>query len=500
MNAREYAALDNALFLWYDYYMTLTEFELWYRARYHGTSSIRTTLLFIIADLSGVMLSFGTGFFLVNLYDNALINFRSFVTYWPYLPVFIMLFGLNGLYPGIALAPSEELRHFAIGSFITHGGIIISRYIEDADLDPITMAFSISFVFSLFILLFCRSSMRFIMTKTKFHGVPAVIFGNGSTAKLIAERLLRRRHAGYDPALILDDDPESGETYRGIPVIHNTGLGPEIVKKFNIKMAIVAMPHLSDKEFAGLLNGSVSAFRYNVVVPNFFSAANIWMTMRDFDGILGFVTSHKLKMFWNLGFKRILDLTATFIGGLFIAPFLLFIAFLIKISSPGPVLYGHTRIGLDGKHFKAWKFRSMAKDADAILKKMLDSDPVLKEEWEASHKLRDDPRVTKIGKILRKFSLDEFPQLINVLTGEMSLVGPRPVVDAEAEKYGEDFKRIFSAKPGMTGLWQVSGRSDTDYAERVAYDSYYLQSWSIWLDLWILYKTIGVVLRGKGAY
>jgi lipopolysaccharide/colanic/teichoic acid biosynthesis glycosyltransferase len=127
-------------------------------------------------------------------------------------------------------------------------------------------------------------------------------------------------------------------------------------------------------------------------------------------------------------------------------------------------------------------------------------DPNIREEWDIRHKLINDPRVTLIGRFLRHTSLDEFPQLINVLKGEMSLVGPRPVTEDEIKKYGDDFNRIFSVKPGMTGLWQVSGRSDTDYRDRVIYDTYYLQSWSLWLDIWVLYKTSGVVLKGKGAY
>ncbi|MDR2446290.1 MAG: undecaprenyl-phosphate galactose phosphotransferase WbaP [Treponema sp.] len=480
--------------------MTLTQYEAWYSSHFHRTSSALTAFSFIIADFFGVMLSFGAGFFLVNLYDMSLIKFRSFVMYAPYLPAFVLLFWINGLYPGIALAPAEELRSFGLGSIIAHGGIIFSRFIEDGEFDAISVAFILSFVCSCFILLLCRSCMRSVMSKAKLGGIPAVIYGNGRMAHLVIDRLFKRRYAGYAPALVLDDDKAGIDMYAGVPVIHDISIGGAIVQKFKIRMAIIAMPLANIEEIAHLLNKSLSAFRYTVIVPDFFNIANIWMKVRDFDGILGFVTSHKLKMFWNLGVKRIIDVALTLIGGAIILPFLLLIAALIKLSSPGPVLYGHTRVGQNGKLFTAWKFRSMKADAKEQLQKLLDSAPAIREEWELNHKLKDDPRVTAVGKILRKFSLDEFPQLINVLKGEMSLVGPRPIVEAEAAKYGEDFERIFSVKPGMTGLWQVSGRSDTDYAERVAYDTYYMQSWSIWLDVWILYKTIGVVLRGKGAY
>ncbi|MDR0785255.1 MAG: undecaprenyl-phosphate galactose phosphotransferase WbaP [Treponema sp.] len=480
--------------------MLLTEFETWYRTRYRRTSSALTTAAFILADLIGVMLSFGSGFFLVNAYDMQLISFRAFVTYWPYLPVFILFFLFNGLYPGVALAPAEELRHFSISSLLAHGGILLSRYVEDKEWDPISIAFIISFILSQFILLVCRDVMRFILDKTKLGGIPAVIFGSGITGRLIINQLLKSRSTGYIPVLILNDEKSAVEDYRGVPIIHNTSIAQEIVERFNIKMAILAMQGMDRDKLKRLLNDSMSVFRYNVIIPDLFSVTNIWVSVRDFGGVLGLVTSHRLRMFWNWGIKRFMDLTLVFIGGTVLLPFLLFIGLLVKISSPGPALYGHTRLGLNGKKFKAYKFRSMVADSDERLKRLLDSDPRIREEWEASHKLKDDPRITKIGRILRKFSFDEFPQLINVLKGEMSLVGPRPIVEDEIEKYGEDFKRIFSVKPGLTGLWQVSGRSDTDYAERVSFDTYYLQSWSIWLDLWVLYKTIGVVVKGKGAY
>ena len=480
--------------------MSLTEFDIWYRTRYRRTSSALTATAFTLSDLFAVMLSFGTGFFLVNLYDLQAINFKSFVTYWPYLLAFIAVFQVTGLYPGVSLAPAEELRRFTIGSFMSHGGIILSRYIEDREFEVISVAFIVSFIFSPFILMACRSGMHMILHKTRLGGIPAVIFGGGDTGKLLADRLLEGRKTGYVPVLILDDNPGVGEAYRGIPIIHDTSVGPEIVKRYNIKMAMVAMDKQNQEDLARLLNYSVSEFRYNVLIPDFFGVANIWMSIRDFDGVLGFATSHRLKMSWNLGIKRAMDMSIVFIAGIIISPLLLFIALLVKISSPGPVLYGHSRLGMNGIPFKAFKFRSMVVDAEERLKALLESDSEKRKEWQENFKLKDDPRITGIGKFLRRTSFDEFPQFINIIRGEMSLVGPRPIIAAEVPKYGGDFHRIFSVKPGITGLWQISGRSDKDYAERVTFDTYYLQSWSVWLDLWILYKTFGVVIRGKGAY
>jgi len=484
--------------------MTLNEFDIWYRPRFHRTSSALTATAFIFSDLIAVMLSFAWGFFWVRIYgfiyDYGSINFKSFLTFWPYLPIFIIVFQIQHLYPGVSLAPSEEMRRFCIGSIMVYAGIFLTRTIEKTGWDSINTAFLISCVFSTLILLTARSVTHLFLHKTKLGGIPAVIYGSGSTGKLVADCLLGSIRTGYVPVLMLDDNPLGDDEYMGIPIIHDTTTGPEIVKRYNIKMAIIAMPELDAERLKLLLNSSVSAFRYNVLIPNFFSISNIWMSVRDFNGVLGIEASHKLRHDWNLAIKRLMDLAIVFTGGILFLPFFLLIALFIKISSPGPVFYKHKRLGRNGKYFYAYKFRSMAVDAEQRLQKMFESNPAIRDEWKKNHKLQNDPRVTGFGKFLRRTSIDEFPQIINILKGEMSMVGPRPIVDEEVAKYGEDYIRNFSIRPGLTGLWQVSGRSDTNYFERVSYDTYYLQSWSIWLDLWILFKTIGVVIIGKGAY
>jgi Undecaprenyl-phosphate galactose phosphotransferase WbaP len=456
--------------------------------------------------MMGVMLSIGWGFFWVKIVgwgilgDKGIINTKSFITYWPYLLAFILIFQILNLYPGISLAPAEELRRFSIGSSLAHGGVILSRYIEHHDWDSITAALIISFVFSTVILLTARSLTHWLLHITRLGGIPAVIYGSGSNGKMVVDSLLGNIRTGYVPVLILDNDPDGANEYRDVPIIHDTSAGPEIVKRYKIRMAMVAMPDLDKNGLKHLMNTSVSAFRYSAYIPDFVSATNIWMSVRDFGGVLGLTTSNKLKMAWNLWIKRFVDLAIVILGGILILPFLLVIAFLVKISSPGPVLYGHKRLGINGKHFTAYKFRSMVIDAQERLQKLFESNPEIKKEWDKNHKLQNDPRVTAVGKFIRRTSLDEFPQLLNILKGEMSLVGPRPIVDEEVKRYGEDFGWIFSVKPGITGMWQVSGRSEADYAARVLYDTYYLQSWSVWLDVWILFMTFGAVIRGKGAY
>lgn len=196
--------------------------------------------------------------------------------------------------------------------------------------------------------------------------------------------------------------------------------------------------------------------------------------------------------------KIVFDLAAATAGVIVLAPVLAGVALLVKLDG-GPALYGHTRIGSGGRPFKCLKFRSMMVDSDTALRAHLAQDPAAAAEWMQTHKLRNDPRISKIGRILRVTSLDELPQLFNVLRLEMSLVGPRPIVGAEVARYGDDIAYYYETRPGLTGLWQVSGRTETSYAKRVQLDTWYVKNWTLWHDLSILAKTIPAVLQRRGA-
>lgn len=198
--------------------------------------------------------------------------------------------------------------------------------------------------------------------------------------------------------------------------------------------------------------------------------------------------------------KRLFDVSVAFISLLLASPFLIWLYSVVYVSTKGHPIFSHERIGFGGKKFNVYKFRTMYIDADERLGELLETCKESKEEWDRDFKLKDDPRITKIGQFLRKTSLDELPQLINVLKGEMSLVGPRPITEAEIQKYGEYFEYFTAVKPGITGLWQVSGRNDIEYDERVQLDVWYVRNWSIELDMQILIKTVLVVLGRKGSY
>jgi exopolysaccharide production protein ExoY len=193
--------------------------------------------------------------------------------------------------------------------------------------------------------------------------------------------------------------------------------------------------------------------------------------------------------------KRILDLIIAVTALVMAAPVMIVVALLIRITAGGPAVFSHSRVGFGGKPFNCYKFRSMVANSEDVLKAYLEANPDIRTEWEKTHKIRNDPRVTFLGRMLRKSSLDELPQLYNIIRGDMSCVGPRPIVKEELLRYGDHVGEYLRTRPGLTGLWQVSGRSSMDYANRVALDSQYVRNWSVWFDIAILFRTVFAVMR-----
>ena len=448
----------------------------------------------MIVDAIVVMLCLGISVFIINLINHSWINFRSFVNYWVYLPPMMAVFYAAGLYPGLVYPPADEVKKFGICSFFVFVGIALSITVEDADDKlPLIVALILATPFALILLPAAREVARTVFSKQKWFGVPAVIYVSGNSGDVIIKRLLNRPDLGYKPGMIVDSKALiSGEKF-GIPVYPPADDTFALVKSFGIKVAILC-DYDRDTTYIN------SYYRYTIQVPRINDVSTISTNVRDFGGILGFSSTHNLTKRLSLFWKRFIDIFLLLLSSPLTIPVVLIVTLLIKVTSPGPVFYGHKRTGKNGKEFKCWKFRSMVIDADKQLEKILAENPEMRAEWEKDRKFTNDPRVTKIGKILRKTSIDEIPQFFNILTGEMSFVGPRPVTEPELAKYGKKAEFILSVKPGLSGMWQISGRSDTGYEERVTLDSYYIQNWSVWLDIWIIIKTVAVVLRGKGAY
>jgi Undecaprenyl-phosphate galactose phosphotransferase WbaP len=360
--------------------------------------------------------------------------------------------------------------------------------------------FLMAWLMSLVLVPLGRSACRRLLARCRWWGQAVVIFGAGKAGHMVVGALRRHPELGLNPLAVLDDDPATHQAIEGVPVLGKTELGAQLARQAGIRYAIVAMPGVPRDRLLPLIERFSRDFSHLLVIPDLFGMASLWVSAKDLGGVLGLELREHLALPGPRVVKRAMDLALTLVGGLVILPFLLLLAVLIKLDSRGPIIFRQERLGQDGRRFKALKFRTMYQDAESRLAEVLDSDPALRQEYETYHKLRQDPRVTRFGRFLRKFSLDEFPQLWNVLQGEMSLVGPRAYMPDERHYMGHADVVILRALPGISGLWQVSGRNELSFAERVALDVYYVRNWSPWFDIHLLARTIWVVLFAKGAY
>ena len=332
--------------------------------------------------------------------------------------------------------------------------------------------------------------------------IPVLLVGAGKTAELVNKSLQRMPVSYYKIIGYVDDNPKSYTIAKEFPCLGAFSDVERVIKDTGVQTVLICAPGLESKKLVALINRLQLLVKRVAFVPELFGLPTSNITARGMmeEQAVVLRVQNNLARKSNRIMKRIFDIVATVCGGIFILPFMLIIAIIIYLDSGGPIIYKQKRVGRDGKEFNFYKFRSMVKNADTILEEYLNTHEDEKKEWQKNFKLKNDPRVTKIGKIIRKTSIDELPQLWNVLIGDMSLVGPRPLLPNEVERYSnyiEDYKLVL---PGLTGVWQVSGRSDTTFEERVIMDSWYIHNWSIWIDIVYLLKTVLVVVKSKGAY
>ncbi|MEM8867070.1 MAG: sugar transferase, partial [Verrucomicrobiota bacterium] len=281
----------------------------------------------------------------------------------------------------------------------------------------------------------------------------------------------------------------------GVPVRGST----ESIAK-NVPVAILAMTKIDSDRMSSLMEGALASYLKVMIIPNLIHAPSLWATSRDLSGTPSLEMSNNLIDPSKRILKRSFELGLTVAALPFWGPVYGLICGLIWLEDKESPIYKQKRIGQGATEFETWKFRTMVPNAETVLQEKLAEDPALKEEWETHFKLREDPRITKVGKVLRKTSLDEIPQLVNVLRGQMSLIGPRPLPSYHYAELPPSVRRLRErVKPGMTGLWQVSGRSDAGNEGMVRWDPYYVRNWSLWLDIVILVRTFRVVLAGSGA-
>ncbi|MGF1512998.1 MAG: undecaprenyl-phosphate galactose phosphotransferase WbaP [Elainellaceae cyanobacterium] len=418
----------------------------------------------------------------------------------PLLGLFILAYATVGLYPGVAVSPVDELRLISTATTLIYLVLGSALFLFQGEPAYSRTVFLLAWVLSLILVHVSRALVRSLLADQKWWGYPAIILGAGQTGEMVVRTLQRRPRIGLKPVFILDDDPAKKGELHGVPVVGKLDMAPRLARIYRIPYAIVAMPGVPRHRLMDMLARYGQTFAHLLVIPDLFGFASLWIAAKDLGGILGLEIRQQLLLPGPRLTKFVIDLLLTLIGGLLLLPLLTAIAVAIRIDSPGPIFYGHIRIGQGGHRFRAWKFRTMVPNADQVLQNYLDDHPELSADWAQNQKLRNDPRITRVGWLLRRTSLDELPQLWNILRGEMSLVGPRPIVDEELWRYGDKISLYSRVPPGITGMWQVSGRNNITYEERVNLDAYYVRNWSVWVDIYILLRTVWVVLRGEGAY
>lgn len=382
--------------------------------------------------------------------------------------------------------------------------MVISGLFFTKTLDDVPRIFMlISLLLSSIYLIIGRFFMKRLMVQAGIWQKPVLIIGAGRTAELLATSFEDDPNMGYKIVGVVDDFTQERPLTSHYPYLGSFNTIERSIAIAAVNDVIIATPGIQREELVKLVNRVQPLVKNVIVVPDLFGLplTNIEAEPMFNQKALLLRVRNNLSSCTNQVMKKLFDLLIGTITMIVSIPIMMGIAILIKLDSSGPVMHVAKRIGKDGCEFDCYKFRTMQLNSDALLTSYFEENAAAKEEWQQFEKLRShDPRVTRIGRWLRKTSLDELPQLFNVLNGTMSLVGPRPYLPREEERIGFAINTILLTRPGITGLWQVSGRNQIDFEGRILLDLWYVRNWSLWLDIILLIKTVGVVLHRKGAY
>ena len=462
---------------------------------------LATAAVLLAADAVALTAAGWLGYFFWSRVNSA-IGVEFYYQLAPALAVSLVIYACAGLYPGAGLSPVEELRRIVLATtavcLISTGAIFLSK--EGALYSR--GVFITSWLVSILLVPLQRAVLRGVLAKRKWWGVPVLVLGAGETGRMLVANLRAQPECGLRPVAYLDDDPDKLGECAGLQVVGPLSLAPELARQLRIREAIIAMPGIGRQQLLTVFERLGASFTRLIIVPDMFGMASLWVSPKDLSGVLGLEVRQNLLIPVNRWLKRILDLGMASVVGLLALPVMVLAVLWIKRVSPGPALYTQEREGRGGARIRVRKLRTMHVDAESLLLKHLSENPEARLHWQQYFKLRDDPRIVPaIGSLLRRTSLDELPQLWSVLKGEMSLVGPRPFPCYHLDEFDAGFRALRArVLPGLTGLWQVSGRSNGDLKVQEAMDTYYIRNWSLWLDLHILARTVRTVVGGKGAY
>ena len=392
----------------------------------------------------------------------------------------ITMFFIQRLYPGYGLTAIKELESMI--QSITYSFVLlamISYLVKSYQVFPRSII-PLAWILCIVILPITRLIERNLLSRTSLYGVPAIVFGEGEWANEVVSSLKRVRRLGWRPCELLSLNQI------------------QMRKKYSSSSIAVLAATMEDslQDQVRILN---QHFKKVILLQKAENLGSLWVETRDMDSNLGLEFHFHLLDIRNIWIKRATDIIGAVLLLIILSPILLLLSVLVALDSPGPAVFRQQRLGKGFQKFDVFKFRTMSIDAEEKLVELLQNDPKLRAEYEEFHKLEHDPRITKIGRILRKYSLDELPQLWNVLKGEMSLSGPRAYMPSELENIGSFAAMIFRVRPGITGWWQVLGRHQTSFQKRLQMDEYYISNWSLWMDAYITIRTIYVIIKGKGA-
>lgn len=429
---------------------------------------------------------------------------RYFV-FWPVILVFIAFNAIFDLYhgnwtcPAAPLSPIEEMRRLFGSSVLTHAGVFtylvlayqtaqgVSRFVVVSS--GLVVAFAAQSL---------RNWVRAAMMRYRIGLIRVVVSGGGDVASQVVSAIRGDAYTGFSVVGYFGPEEDANAmSARGVPRIGDIRDIVPVSRSLGVRVLVACQ---DERLFRRQLDEFASWFTHVEYLPSLRAFPVYGARAVSFGGIGGLELMNEGRMASKRFQKRVMDSALALVAFVAFLPAFVIIPILIKLTSRGPVFYRHRRLGRGGREIRIWKFRSMYDDADERLKELLANDEKAAREWNESFKLARDPRVTPFGRFLRKTSLDELPQIFNIFAGEMALIGPRPIVEKEIPYYGDSYGVFSSVRPGITGLWQVSGRSDTGYVRRVALDTYYVLNWSPWMDLWILVRTVYAVLFMRGAY
>lgn len=438
----------------------------------------------------------------------------NYLVFWPVPLVFTLvnsifdLYHGNWMYPAAPLPPVEEMRRLIGSSFLTHVGVLAFLAFAYQTTEGCSrMVMAVSGVMVAFASQSFRNWARWILKRLNMGQIPVLLAGGGEVAERVASTLKDNAYLGMRIVGYFEGLKRQGRRSRrewrhkelariGVKYLGSLRDVVQEAKKRDIKILLACQ---DERLFRRQIEEFAGWFTFIEFLPTAHAFPVFGSRSVSFGGIGGLEMVNQGRMKMKRFQKQLLDMFLALCAFTMLLPLFVIIPGLIKLTSRGSVFYRQKRLGKHGRTIYVWKFRSMYDDAEYRLAELLAENPQAAEEWNNSFKLSGDPRITPFGRFLRKTSLDELPQLFNVFSGEMALIGPRPIVENEIPYYGNSYDVFSSVKPGITGLWQVSGRSDISYSERVSLDTYYVLNWSPWMDVWILVRTVYAVLFMRGA-